>query len=225
MAARSPFLFLCLPREAAVSSVGDGTGRQPRLSARRGQAGPAVTAGHPPAALPAGDDQREDVEGEEDAEAEEHAAHIGIRCAEPGRAIRGWPPRDLPQGPLRSQAPPTAPPRLTGYGWRHHHLQHLLPVVLIHGFICKEVGGAQPSMGATPHPVPAHNPRWQGHAHGWVLPPTPWAYLGRHFWRGGSRAEPPRTPHPLSSPPPPRRSCCWGNPSSAVPVQTGERRG
>lgn len=38
MAARSPFL-LCLPRKVAVSSAGDGTGRHPQLSARRGPAG------------------------------------------------------------------------------------------------------------------------------------------------------------------------------------------
>lgn len=38
-----------------------------------------------------------------------------------------------------SHQPQTAPPRLTGYGGRHHHLQHLLPVVLIHGLIWKKV--------------------------------------------------------------------------------------
>lgn len=54
-------------------------------SAPRGEVAP----GHSPAALPAGDEQCEDVEGEEDAEAEENTAYVGFGCAEPGQALSG----------------------------------------------------------------------------------------------------------------------------------------
>lgn len=70
----------------------------------------AATPGNSPAALPAGDEQREDVEGEEDAQAEEHAAHIGLRWTEPGQALRGsGSPGDRLRGPQQSPAPPKQP--------------------------------------------------------------------------------------------------------------------
>lgn len=71
--------------------------------------------GHSPAALPAGDEQCEDVEGEEDAEAEENTAHVGFSCAEPGQALsEGGTSGDLPWVPTEPSTP--SPSRLTGYG-------------------------------------------------------------------------------------------------------------
>lgn len=128
MAARSPFLFCCLPREAAVSSamLAAGVGGPQHAQGpppRWGQDGvsggdrvarPAMP-GNSPAALPAGDEQCEDVEGEEDAQAEEHAADIGFRCAEPGQALReSSTPGELPRDPLWSPAPPSPSRPLPG---------------------------------------------------------------------------------------------------------------
>lgn len=66
---------------------------------------------HSPAALPAGDEQREDVEGEEDAEAEENTAHVGLGCAEPGQALsRSGTSGDLPWVPTEHPQPPQSLP-------------------------------------------------------------------------------------------------------------------
>lgn len=47
-----------------------------------GGIGAGWDCGTSPAVLPAGDEHRDDVEGQEDAEAEEHAAHVRLRCRE-----------------------------------------------------------------------------------------------------------------------------------------------
>lgn len=162
-----------------------------------------------PAALPAGDEQREHVEGQEDAQAEEHAPHVGFRCAEPGQALSGdlllWDPMDpstrSPEWPLHAyrlwQVTPSPPASSAGRAGPRGHLEE------------------GTGWGLSTQLVAA------GMHSQWVPPP---AYLVRHRLRRGSRAVPPRTPHPPSSPPPPRRNCCWGNPSSATAIPDGGER-
>lgn len=213
-------------------------GTAPTGSAPRGdRVAGAAMPGNSPAALPAGDGHGEDVEGEEDAQAEEHAAHIGLRCAEPGQVLRGsGSPRGPATGPLRSPAPPS--PSQAYRLWRETPSPPASSAGCAdpRGHLEEGAGGHQPccpargSCAGRPPPLPGwgssarcgchSSPHPQHHS-----PVPPWPYLGRRLWRGGSRAEPPRTPHPPSSPPPPRRSCCWGNPSSAVAVTGGRETG
>lgn len=165
MAARSPFLLCCLPREAALSPRGHSprppTRTVPMGSAPRGAAAP----GHSPAALPAGDEQREDVEGEEDAEAEENTAHIGLGCAEPGQALSGaGTSGDLPWVPTEPSTSSTPSPSQT------HRLWQVTPSPPVSSAGCAdprahlEEGRDRAQLSALspacPHTL---SPRWQPH--------------------------------------------------------------
>lgn len=216
-------LPLLLPAEGtAISTQGRGGTARPRAPPRwhpapgtgrfstRGSG--AAAPGSSPAALPAGDEQREDVEGEEDAQAEEHAAHVGLRCTEPGQALRGerqrHPPGTCRGVPCGAQQPPTPNgPSQTHRLWRATPSPPASSAGCADPRAHLEEGTDWGLSGCCSSPHPEPHP--------------PGGYLGRHLWRGGSRAEPPRTPRPPSSPPPPRRSCGWGNPSSAVAVPGG----
>lgn len=162
-------LPLVLPAEGnscqPICATAGARGHSPRASTRVVPMGSAprgaVTPGHSPAALPAGNEQREDVEGEEDAEAEEHTAHVGLGCAEPGQALsRGGTSGDLPRVPAE---PSTPSPSQT------HRLWRVTPSPPVSSAGCadprvhlKKAGTGLSSL-PCPQLVPTHSPWWQPH--------------------------------------------------------------